>query len=105
MGDFFPLDSHPMVYFIIWKMHGFPRQFLIVRENAAKPIVWSEPGKLVLILFPLYGYFSPYDSYPMVYFIKWEIHGSLNQFPIAQENATKPTVWGEPGKLLLLLSP
>ena len=21
---FFPLDSHPMVYFIIWEMHGFP---------------------------------------------------------------------------------
>ena len=51
MGAFFLLDLHPMVYFIIWKMHGFPQQFLIVQENATKPIVLGEPGKLVLILF------------------------------------------------------
>ena len=36
MGTFFPFDSHPMVYFIIWEMHGFSHQFLIVRENATK---------------------------------------------------------------------
>ena len=51
MGAFFPLDSHFMVYFIIWEMHVFPHQFLIVRENATKPFVWVKPGKLVLILF------------------------------------------------------
>ena len=51
MGAFFPLDSHIMVYFIIWEMHVFPHQFLIVRENATKPFVWVKPGKLVLILF------------------------------------------------------
>ena len=55
MGAFFPLDSHSMIYFIIWEMHGFPHQFLIVRENATKRIVLGEPGKLVLILFPYYG--------------------------------------------------
>ena len=27
MGAFFPLDSHPMVYFITWEMHGFLHQF------------------------------------------------------------------------------
>ena len=32
-------------------MHGFPHQFLIVRENATKLTVWDETGKLVLILF------------------------------------------------------
>ena len=52
IGAFFPSDSHPMVYFIIWEMHGFPHQFLIVRENATKLTVWDETGKLVLILFP-----------------------------------------------------
>ena len=51
MGAFFPSYSHPMVYFIIWEMHGFPHQFLIVRENATKLTVWDETGKLVLILF------------------------------------------------------
>ena len=36
---FFPLDCHLMVYFIIQEIHGFPRQFPIVRENATKPIL------------------------------------------------------------------
>ena len=52
MGAFFPSNSHPMVYFIIWKMHAFPHQFLIVRENPTKRFERSESGKLVLILFP-----------------------------------------------------
>ena len=52
MGAFFPSDFHSMVDLHIWEMHGFPHQFLIVRENATKPIVWGDPGKLVLILFP-----------------------------------------------------
>ena len=48
-----------MVCFIIWEMHGFPHQFPIIRVNAAKPIVWGEPGKLVLIFFAQYGSFFP----------------------------------------------
>ena len=44
--------SHPIIYLIIWEMHGFSHQFPIVRENATKPIVWRKPGKLVIILFP-----------------------------------------------------
>ena len=63
MGVFFPSDPHPTVYFTIWEMHAFPHQFPIVQENATKPIVWGEPGELVLILshsmgairFPFYG--------------------------------------------------
>ena len=39
VGAFFPLDSHPMVYFIIWQMHGFPHQFSKLRENAKKSMV------------------------------------------------------------------
>ena len=41
--------------------------------------------------------FSQYDSHPIACFIKWEMHGFPHQFPIVQENATKPIVWGEPG--------
>ena len=52
-----------MAYFIIWEMHGFPHQFHTMRENAAKPIVWGEPGThifpvvwvLFSIRFPCYG--------------------------------------------------
>ena len=95
MGLFFPLDFHFMVYFIIWKMHGFSDQFPITWEKTAKPIeleksrklvpsniiqnhcitVCREPGKLVFILSPLYGCFFPLDFHPMVYFITWEMDG------------------------------
>ena len=57
MGDFFQYNSHPTIYFIIWEMHGFPHQFPIVQEKATNLIVWGEPGKLELILFPYYGRF------------------------------------------------
>ena len=56
---FSPSNSHPMVYFIIWEMHGFSHQFPIVQENATKPIIWGGPGKLVLTIFPWYGCFCP----------------------------------------------
>ena len=35
---------------MIWEMLSY--QFPIAWENATKPIVWGEPGKLVIILFP-----------------------------------------------------
>ena len=37
-------------------MHGFLYQFPVARENATKPSLWGQPGKLVLVLFPLYGW-------------------------------------------------
>ena len=74
MCDFFPYDSHPMGYFIKSEMHGFPHQFPIVKENEAKPIIWGEPRKLVLLLLPQCGCFFPLDSHFMVYFITWEMH-------------------------------
>ena len=57
MGAFFPLDSHPMVYFIC-EMHGFPHHFLIAWENAAKSIELGAPGILVPIFSQKYEYFS-----------------------------------------------
>ena len=59
---FFPLDTNPLVYFIILEMHGFPHQFLIAREYATKSIILREPEKLVLILFPQNVYFFPIIS-------------------------------------------
>ena len=57
MGAFFPLDSHPIIYFIIWEIHGFPHQFLIVRKNETKPFFrvnlgnWYSHFSLVWVLF------------------------------------------------------
>ena len=90
---------------MIWEMHGFPHKFPTVRENATKPIVWGKSWKLILILSHSMGAFFPLDSDPLVYFTKWEMHRFPHQFPIVQENATKPIVWGEPGKLVLILFP
>ena len=35
----------------------------------------------------------------------WEMLGFSHQFPITWENATKPIVWGKPGKLVIILFP
>ena len=71
MGAYFPSDSHPMVYFIIWEMHGFPHKFPTVWENAKNTMVWGKSGKLIPILFPQYGCFSPirFPSYGILYHI------------------------------------
>ena len=104
MGAFFPFDSHPMAYFIIWEMHGFPYQFPTLRENVTKPTMRGEPGKLVLILFPQYGcLFSIFHF--MVYFITSGMHVFSHQFPILREKTAKPIEWGKPRKLVFILFP
>ena len=105
MGAFLPSDSHPMVYFSIWEMHGFSHKFPTVQENATKPMVWGKSGKLILILSYSMDASFPSDSHPMVYFIIWGVHGFPHQFLILRENATKLIVWGEPGKLVLIVFP
>ena len=123
MGVFFPLDSHPMVYFIKWEMHGFPCQFLIVQENATKLIIWGEPGKLVLILF---GYFGRIFSIRFPFYGILYHMGNASVFSLTSHNLgkgslnhrmgtvweigsrkypTKPIVCGEPGKSVLILLP
>ena len=54
---------------ITWEMHGISHQFPIVWENATKPTIWGEPGKLVIILFPQYEYFFPirFPSYGILH--------------------------------------
>ena len=103
MDPLFPLDSHPIVCFITWEIHGFPHQFPIALENAAKPIELGKPGKLLPILCnPIANHFVsqsidifvPSDSHPMVIFITLEMHGFSHQFLIARENAVKSTQVG-----------
>ena len=109
---FFPLNSHPVVYFIIWEMHEFSHQFSIVWENTGKPNEWKKPEKLVprkILQNPLYvedlinwyshlshsmGAFFPLDSHPMVYIIICETHCFLHQFPIAWKNAANWEILG-----------
>ena len=83
MGAFLQPDSHPVIYFITWEMLRFPHQFPIALENAAKSIELREPGKLVPILSPKYGYFFPSDSHPMVSPTPRKMHEFSHQFPIA----------------------
>ena len=47
IGEFFSLDFHPVVYFLIWEMHDFSHQFLIALERTGTPIEWEKPRKLV----------------------------------------------------------
>ena len=63
------LPWYPMVQFIPREMHGYSYENLIAREHAAKPILWGELAKLIAILFPKYGWFSPirFQSYGILY--------------------------------------
>ena len=121
--NFSPYDFHPTVYFIIWEMHGFPNQFPIVQENATKLIVWGEPGKLVLILFPYYGRFFSirFPFYGILHHMGNACVFSLISHNLGKDSQnhrmgkvweigsrkypTKPIVCGEPGKLVLILFP
>ena len=92
-------------------------------RNATKLIVWGEPGKLVLILFPYYGRFFSirFPFYGMLHHM-----GNACVFSLISHNMgtnsqthrmgkvweigsriypTKPTVCGEPRKLVLILFP
>ena len=105
MGAFLPSDSYPMVYFSIWEMYGFPYEFPTEWENATKRMIWGNSGKLIIILFSLYGCFFPIRFPSYVYFSIWEMHGFPHKFLTLRENATKPIIWGKSGKFILILFP
>ena len=46
MDDFSPLDSHAMVYSIIWEMHGISLQFPRAWKKEAKTINWEKPWEI-----------------------------------------------------------
>ena len=70
MGAFLQPDSHHVIYFITWEMLRFP-------------INLREPGKLIPILSPKYGYFFLSDSHPMVSPAPWKMHVFSHQFLVA----------------------
>ena len=82
-------------------MHGFPHQFLILHENATKPIVWGNPFPIVWVL----ECFLPirFPSYGILH--QWEMYGFSYQFPIALEKTAKPIKWRKPGKVVPILFP
>ena len=92
MCAFFPLDSHPLVHFIICEIHGFPHQFPMTWENAAKSIELEELGNWSPFFPQSMGIFLPSDFHFMIYFTTWEMHGFSHQFLIARENVAKPTL-------------
>ena len=62
-------DQKKLTNLIVWETHWFSHQFPKARENASKHIVWGEPGKLLLILFPYYECFFPirFPSYGILH--------------------------------------
>ena len=120
MGKVQEIDTHtfPIVWVLFSHLISILWQTYTYGKCTVFPINFSQYGKMQQN--PLYGVtlgnwysyfshsmgdFSPYDSHPMVYFIKREMHGFPHQFAIVQENTTKPILWGELGKLVLLLFP
>ena len=95
MVAFFPLGFHPVVYFIIWKMHGFPHQFPKLRENARKKPRYRESlGNLNSCCSHSVVTFFPLDSHPMAYFIIWENMGFAITFPHFRKMQQNPS-YGE----------
>ena len=120
MGKVWEIDTH--TFFIVWvlfsysipilwytslyrKCMGFSINFPLYAKMQQNPwygeILWNWYS----YFFHSIGAFLPSDFHPMVYFIIWETHGFPHQFHIVRENATKCTVWGETGKLILILFP
>ena len=98
---FFQLHSHPVVYFIIRKVLGFPHQFPIAWENVTKPR--ESLGNWYSYFFHSMSSFLQPDSHPVTYFLKWEMIRFRHQFPL--ENAAKSIKLKEPGKLVHIFSP
>lgn len=98
MGDSFPSDSYPMVYFIPWKMLRSSHQYPISWGKTIKPILYKEPRKLVTIAFPKYGCFcsTRFLSYGMLHYME-----NTWAFPSISHRMGKSTHQREPRKLIL----
>ena len=95
LGVFFPLDSHPMAYFIRWEMHGFPHQFPKLRKcnktnRMAK--VWEIEDHNFLIVWVLFSHLIPIlwhtSSFgkSMDFPINFPHYGKMQQNPPYGEN-------------------
>ena len=105
MGTFFPSNSHLMVYFIIWVVHGFSHQFLLYEKMQQNPSYGEDLGNWYSCFSYSIGAFLQSDSHPVIYFITWEMLRYPHQFPIALEYSAKSIELKEPGKLVPILSP
>ena len=120
---FFPLDSHPMVYLIAWKMHGFSYKISnSIRKgskthrmgNAQEVGFHTFSIKCVVfsIRFPSCGILHHMGNAWVFSPISLSIGKGrkIHQFGkalkiVSKENPTKSIVCGEPGKLVLTLFP
>ena len=96
----FPLDSHPMVYFITWELHGFSHQIFHSIRKVSETHRMGKAWEIGFHIFLIKWVFFPLDSHPVEYFIIWKMHGFPYQFPIAWEKAGNRIKWDKPGKLV-----
>ena len=64
-----------MVYFIIWKIHGFPIDFPQYGKMQQNPWYGESLGNKYSYIFHSMGAFFPLDYLPMVHVIIWKMHG------------------------------
>ena len=79
MSAFFPLDSHPVVYFIICEIHGCPHQFPIAWENTGNPSNWESLGNWYLF-FPKVWLLFFHQIPPILWYTL--PHGKCMAFPM-----------------------
>ena len=89
---FFPLDSHPVVYFIIWEMDGFSHCFHISWKRQQNPSSGESLGNWFPCSFYSMGIFA-LDSVPVAYFVIWEMHVFSHRFPISWKK--QQNLWNE----------
>ena len=88
MGGFFPLDSHLMVYFITWEMHGFSHKISHSIRKVSKTHWIGKAWEIGSNTFSIKRGI-PLDFHPLVCFIIWEMHGFSHQFLIAWQKTQK----------------
>ena len=123
MVDFSPYNSHRIVYFIIWKMHGFPHRSPKAQENVTKLIEGENLGNwcsyvshitdaFFSIRLRFYGIHHHKGNACVLSVISHNMgkdsltHRMGKDWEIeSRKYPTKPTVCGEPGKLVFILFP
>ena len=99
MGAFFPSDSHPMIYFIIWGMHGFPINFSYYGKMQQNSSSGENQGNWWSYFSHIMGAFFPLAAHFMVHLITREMDVFSHKFLITWENTAKTSEWGKFGKL------
>ena len=82
---FFPLDSHPMISFITWKMHGFPHQFSIAWKMQRNPSNWESLGNW----YPFFPWRMALFFHQIPILLYTLSHGKCMVFPSISNNTGK----------------